>query len=205
MSDSRKFGGNAASRFFVFMGVCGAGKTTVARAVAGAVAGDFLEADNFHPPANVKAMSEGRPLTDDQRWPWLDLVCDAAVATDTGRPVMIACSALARRYRDFMRARLPGAIFIHLIGTAEIIRERMIRRNAHFMPPDMLESQFSILEPTDDEPDCHKVNVDGSQGAVITQAISICRRLIAAVPPEAPPGPTEATRGPKVSKEERPC
>ena len=189
MTDVREFGGTASSRFFVFMGVCGAGKSTVAEAVADALACDFLEADDLHPPENVKAMSEGRPLTDEQRWPWLEAVCRSALARNHELPVMIACSALARRYRDFIRERLPGVVFIHLHGTPDIIHQRMMRRPSHFMPPDLLESQLATLEPTLDEPDCHNLNIDGAQDAVIAQAISICGRHIVAMPQGAPAAP----------------
>ncbi len=192
MSDPRQLGDDTPTRFFVFMGVCGAGKTTVAQAVATAVSGVFLEADELHPPENLKAMSAGRPLTDQQRWPWLEAVCEAARASDAERPVMIACSALARRYRDFIRARLPNVIFIHLLGSAGIIRDRMLRRQAHFMPADMLESQLATLEPPEGEPDSYSLNIDGAQDAIAAQAIAICRRHMAALPQAAPRAPNQS-------------
>ena len=115
MSDPRKLGDSTPSRFFVFMGVCGAGKSTVARGRRRGDGGRLSSNPTrcIRPPTS-KAMAEGQPLTDAQRWPWLEAVCEAARASDADRPVTIACSALARRYRDFIRARLPGAIFIHL-------------------------------------------------------------------------------------------
>lgn len=164
------------------MGVCGVGKSTVGRAAAEATNGAFVEADTLHSADNVKAMSEGRPLTDAERWPWLESVCEAALACDRDRPVMIACSALARRYRDFIRAHLPGVVFIHLEGSNEIIRARMARRESHFMAPSMLDSQLSVLEATAGEPGCHSIDIDGPQDAVIGQAITICRRYVAAIP-----------------------
>lgn len=176
MFDTALSGDIRPSRFFVFMGVCGAGKTTVAQAVAEILSGVFLEADDLHPPENVKAMSDGRPLTDEQRWPWLQAVCDAALSADAGRMVMVACSALARRYRDFIRARLPNVIFVHLAGSPSIIRARMARRQAHFMPPTMLESQLATLEPPRDETDCYSLGIDADEDAVIEQAVAICRR-----------------------------
>jgi gluconokinase len=205
VSDPQKLGGSTPSRIFVFMGVCGAGKSTMAQIVAKAISGDFLESDALHPPANVAAMRQGRALTDAQRWPWLEAVCDVARASDAGRPVMIACSALARRYRDFIRVRLPGAIFIHLHGSPDVIRDRMLRRPEHFMPPDLLDSQLATLESPQGEPDSYSLNVDGARDAVIAQAISICRRHIAAMPQGAPPAPVVVTRSSKSPKEERPC
>jgi gluconokinase len=192
VSDTRQAGDIQPSRFFVFMGVCGAGKSTVAAAVAGALSGRFLEADDLHPPQNVKAMSEGRPLTDEERWPWLQAVCEAALElADHDRPVMIACSALARRYRDFIRARLPDVIFVHLVGSPGVIRTRMMRRQSHFMSPDMLESQLATLEAPRGEPDCHSLDVDRPQAVVIAQAVSMCRRHAAAASTETRSAPTQ--------------
>ena len=197
VSDPENLAGDVPSRFFVFMGVCGAGKSTIAEAVASAISGDFLDADDLHPAANVAAMSEGRPLGDADRWPWLEAVCAAALTVDPARPVAIACSALMRRYRDFMRARLSAAVFIHLHGSPVLIRERMTHRRSHFMSPAMLESQLAALEPPDDEPGCHNLNVDGPQDAVIAQAISICRRHIAATQQGAPKASTESKTKPE--------
>ncbi len=182
------------------MGVCGTGKSTVAAAAAEALSGAFVESDELHPPANVKAMSEGRPLTDAQRWPWLEAVCEAALAVDGERPVMIACSALARRYRDFIRARLPRVIFVHLHGTSDVIRGRMMRRPSHFMPPTLLESQLATLEPPEGESDSCSLNIDGARDAVIAQAISICRRHIAAMPQGAPGAPNESGTEPQIRR-----
>ena len=188
VSDVRNRDGQTSARFFVFMGVCGVGKSTVARAAAEALDGSFVEADDLHSAENVKAMTEGRPLTDEERWPWLDAVCAAALAAPADGPVMIACSALALRYRDFIRARLPGAVFNHLQGPAETIRARMSERQSHFMSPAMLDSQLFVLEPPEGEPLCHRLDVDRPQEEVVAQAISICRRYLAATPQGAQPG-----------------
>lgn len=191
-SATGNFDGSFPANIFVFMGVCGVGKSTLAHAAAAATDGVFLEADALHPQANVKAMSDGRPLTDQERWPWLEAVCGAALASAGDRPVMIACSALKRRYRDFMRARLPDPTFIHLRGSPQTIRARMADRQSHFMPPSLLESQIATLEATDGEPDCHTLKVDGALDAIAAQAIGICRRHIAATSQEAPSAPNES-------------
>ncbi|MCT7373775.1 gluconokinase [Chelativorans salis] len=189
MSDLDKIHDPAPSRFFVFMGVCGVGKSTVARAVADALSGTFIEGDALHSRENVKAMAEGRPLTDEERWPWLDAVCEAARSAPPSEPVTIACSALKKGYRDFMRAHLPEPIFLHLEGPEDVIRDRMARRQSHFMSPAMLASQLSILEPPSAGPACHILDVRVSQDEVIAQAISICRRHFPAAQPQgAMPG-----------------
>ena len=188
VSDLRTMDDGVPARYFVFMGVSGAGKSTVAEAVAAAIAGTFIEADALHPPTNVKAMAAGQPLTDADRWPWLAAVCEAARTSAPDRPVTIACSALARRYREFIRRRLRGAIFIHLRGPAEVIRARMARRKTHFMPAALLESQIAALEETADEGDCHGLDIDDTAAAIIAEATAICRRHAAGreVAPRAP-------------------
>ncbi len=177
---------DAPRRFFVVMGVCGVGKSTIAAAIAETIGGNMVESDALHSSENVEAMSNGRPLTDEQRWPWLHAVCDAALAHDAGEPVVIACSALARRYRDLIRQRLPGVVFVHLQGDEDLIRTRLRERGPHFMAPGMLDSQLSVLEPTDDEFDCHELDIAGPLDAVAAQAVSICGSHLEGRPAGAP-------------------
>lgn len=132
---------------FVVMGVSGSGKTSVAESLAAKTGGLYLDADDFHPPANKAKMAAGIPLTDDDRWGWLDTLnreLKSHAATD--RSVFLACSALRQVYRDRLKAGLPGVRFIYLKGSAELIRERMHARKDHFMPPALLESQLALLE-----------------------------------------------------------
>ena len=141
----------------VVMGVSGCGKSTVAGIVAGRLGWDLEEGDGLHPQANVDKMSAGIPLTDEDRWPWLDLVADwIREHTDSATPGVITCSALKRRYRD----RLAGdhVIFVHLAGTKEIIGRRLSARTDHFMPAGLLDSQMAALEPL--EPDENALVVD---------------------------------------------
>jgi gluconokinase len=134
----------------VIMGVAGTGKSTVAGLLADQLGWDLAEGDDLHPEANVAKMSSGVPLTDEDRWPWLDRIADwIHNQIDEGRPGIITCSALKRAYRDRMRA--PGVAFVHLDGTAEQIGARLSKRTDHFMPASMLESQLATLEPL--EPD----------------------------------------------------
>jgi carbohydrate kinase (thermoresistant glucokinase family) len=131
----------------VVMGVSGCGKSTVGAALAHALGWPFLDADDFHPPANVAKMAAGTPLTDDDRWPWLDRIVDAlrqTTAAASGNAVL-ACSALRESYRE--RLALAGVIrFVHLRGDHAIIAQRLAQRRHRYMPATLLASQFATLE-----------------------------------------------------------
>ncbi|KFB08181.1 gluconokinase [Nitratireductor basaltis] len=166
-------------RYIIFMGVCGVGKSTVAKAVADALPARFLEADGFHPRENVESMAAGRPLNDEQRWPWLSILCQAAVEEQakTGMAVTIACSALKRRYRDFMREKLGGeTLFIHLDADRDVIFERLTSRPGHFMPPALLDSQLADLEAPTGEAGCHRLDVSENRARVVERALVLCRQ-----------------------------
>lgn len=136
-------------RTVVVMGVSGSGKTAVGRELAACLGWRFRDADDFHPAANVERMSRGIALTDDDRGPWLDrlrdLVTDALAAG--GEPTVLACSALARRYRGRMGLGRAGVRLVFLDGPREVIRERIAARRDHFMPASLLDSQLAALEP----------------------------------------------------------
>lgn len=132
----------------VVMGVAGCGKSVVGSALATALGAGFVEGDRLHPDENVARMSAGIPLTDADRAGWLDAVgCAIAAETLAGRPVVAACSALKRRYRDVLRARVPSLVFLHLAIDPETARRRVLLRRSHFMPPSLVDSQFADLEP----------------------------------------------------------
>lgn len=132
---------------FVVMGVSGVGKTQVGLALAQALGARFVEGDDLHPEANRAKMAGGTPLVDEDRWPWLDVV--AATLAAGAPPVVGACSALRRRYRDRLRAGTPGLVMLHLSGDPALVGERLRARKGHFMPPALLRSQFDTLEPLD--------------------------------------------------------
>lgn len=140
-------------RALVVMGVCGAGKTEIGRRLAEALGWVFLDADDFHPPANVAKMRAGTPLTDADRWPWLDALAAALRDATAGRgDAVVACSALARRYRDRLGLPHPLIRLVHLDDATGVIRARMERRTGHFMPTTLLDGQLALLErPTADE------------------------------------------------------
>lgn len=129
------------------MGVSGSGKSTVAQMLACATGGDWLDADDFHLPENKAKLSAGIPLTDEDRWPWLDILNEKLhSAASPSKPFFLACSALKQKYRDRLVAGLPEARFVYLKGSRELIRSRLEQRRNHFMPASLLDSQFAILE-----------------------------------------------------------
>lgn len=131
----------------VVMGVSGSGKSTVGRALADAIGARFHDADDFHPPENVRKMKSGRPLDDRDREPWLAALSDA-VASWLARPGtdVLACSALKERYRRRLGVDNDRVRLVYLEGSAALIRSRMERRE-HFLLPELLESQFAELDP----------------------------------------------------------
>jgi len=142
------------SRPVAVMGVSGSGKTTVGAALADALGLRFVDGDALHPVANVAKMAAGIPLDDADREPWLDAI--GSVLAD--RPVVVACSALKRAYRDRLRAAAPRLELVFLDGDRELLAARMAARPGHFMPTSLLDSQLATLEPpTVDE---HPLTVD---------------------------------------------
>jgi gluconokinase len=157
----------------VIMGVAGAGKTTVGRRLAETIHADFVDADDFHPPANIEKMSHGLALSDDDRGPWLDALSRAIDEwLRTGRRVVLACSALKAKYRVALRRDPQRVLFVYLKVSPEVARERVARRAAHFMRGDLVENQFDTLE----EPG-GAIVVDGSQTPE-----DIIRRLLPLLP-----------------------
>ena len=155
----------------VFMGVSGCGKTTVAAILAGRLGWQFAEGDAMHPHSNIEKMEAGHPLTDEDRWPWLQKVAEwVDERLDARENGLITCSALKRSYRDVINRRGSGVMFVFLAGSKETIAARLAARHGHFMPSSLLDSQFADLEePASDEPE---IRVDvGPAPDVIAQGI----------------------------------
>lgn len=135
----------------IVMGVSGSGKTTLGRALAERMGGTFLDADDFHPEANVEKMRSGIALNDDDRAPWLaTLNGELRERCENDELVVLACSALKARYRDVLASGLPHLDWVFLDGDAGVIAARMAARSGHYMPPSLLASQLAALErPTD--------------------------------------------------------
>jgi carbohydrate kinase (thermoresistant glucokinase family) len=133
---------------WVVMGVSGCGKSEVGQRLARALGVRFLEGDAYHSASNVAKMAAGIPLDDDDRADWLrTLQGEIAAARARGEGLVLACSALKRRYRDLLRAADPELRFAHLSGPRELIAQRMLARTAHYMPASLLDSQLRDLEP----------------------------------------------------------
>ncbi|MGH9415990.1 MAG: gluconokinase [Terriglobales bacterium] len=141
---------SAAPQIILVMGVSGSGKTTVGRLLANRLGCAFLEGDTLHPAANITKMSNGIPLDDTDRAPWLAAIrqhLETARQARTG--LVVACSALKQRYRDFLAA--TGAVrWVYLYGSPELLRSRLEARHGHYMHVNMLASQLADLEPPRD-------------------------------------------------------
>lgn len=144
----------------IVMGVSGSGKTTVADELVARLGWGFAEGDSFHPAANVAKMHAGHPLDDEDRRPWLRaLASSIGDQEQAGRSTVVTCSALKRSYRDLLREGHPSVRFVHLAVPAPVLTGRLARRQGHYMPASLLESQLATLEPL--EPDEPGVTVDG--------------------------------------------
>ena len=155
----------------IVMGVAGSGKTSVGKALARRLGMPFRDADEFHPKANIDKMSAGIPLTDDDRWPWLDAIGKALAESD-GR-LIVACSALRRSYRDrLIAAAGRPVIFVWLDGSKETIAARMAHRKHHFMPPSLLDSQFATLEPPGPDELAVRVSIEPPLDQVVAAALA---------------------------------
>lgn len=136
----------------IIMGVCGVGKTSIGKALAERLNATYIEADEFHSEQNLVHMSQGIPLSDDMRLPWLIGLGDAAEAARETSSVVVACSALKRSYRDLLRLHIRRTQFVLLDGDRDVIAKRLAQRTDHFMSASLLDSQIATLEkPTDDE------------------------------------------------------
>lgn len=135
------------------MGVCGSGKSLIGAALARALEVDFVEGDEYHPAENVRRMSAGIPLTDDDRAGWLRaLALRLHEAKDAGTGLVMSCSALKKSYRDVLRGGGGELRFVFLRGSRALIAERLAGRAGHYMPAALLESQLATLEePSGDE------------------------------------------------------
>ncbi len=165
-------------RHIVVMGVSGSGKTTVARRLAAALDAMFIDADDLHPPENIAKMAAGIGLTDEDRWPWLATVAERlAEAEADGRPTVLACSALRRAYRDVLRRRLPSSsvVVVELDADPAVVRSRMASR-AHFMPPELLDSQLATLEPLELDEIGIRIDADQPLDAVVAAALAALGR-----------------------------
>lgn len=158
---------------FVMMGPCGCGKTTVGSALATRLGGVFMEGDSYHPEENRAKMSAGEPLTDDDRWPWLDLIStELQTHREVGTTVVLACSALKRSYRDRLRRADPHMLFVLLEGPKDLLLKRLTSRKDHFMPPALLDSQMEALETPGSDETAFTVDVALTPAQMVDQIVA---------------------------------
>lgn len=151
---------------YIVMGVCGVGKTSVSKDLADRIGARYVEADDFHPKENIEAMQNGVPLSDEMRIPWLHGLAKAVEAARQDGDVIVACSALKRKYRDIIRDQVRATRIIFLTGDRDLIARRLAARGSHFMPPSLLASQLETLEKPAASENVLEIDVAGSRGEV---------------------------------------
>jgi gluconokinase len=158
----------------IVMGVTGCGKTTVGALLAGRLNTAFLDGDDYHPKANVEKMASGTPLTDDDRWPWLDRLGEVIEQSVAERgSVVLACSALRRSYRDRLtNACAEAPLFIHLEGSRDLIHGRMAARRNHYMPVGLLDSQIETLEPIQPDENAVTMTIDAPADQIVARILA---------------------------------
>ena len=156
----------------IVMGVSGSGKSTIGEPLAQRLCWTFEDGDRFHPAANVAKMSAGHPLTDEDRWPWLQAIADEIDrACSAGERAVIACSALKRAYRDILVHGRDDVRIVFLDGTRQLIAARLAARKGHFMPAGLLESQFATLEPPAGEENPITVSIDATVEIIVDDIV----------------------------------
>jgi gluconokinase len=152
----------------VVMGISGVGKSVVGVQLAKRFDVPYVDADDFHPPANVDKMAAGVPLTDEDRWPWLRIV-GSWLREHDGSGGVVSCSALRRVYRDVLVDAAPRTTFLHLTGDTDLILSRMSERADHFMPVSLLQSQLQTLEPLQEGENGEAVDVTPPPVEIVEQ------------------------------------
>ena len=156
----------------VVMGVSGSGKSTIAEHLAARLGWRYVDGDLFHPPANVAKMSAGHPLTDEDRWPWLQAIADEIDRlAAAGSRAVVACSALKRTYRDILVHGREDVRIVYLDGTQDLIAKRLAARKGHFMPPGLLDSQFRTLEPPQPSERPVTISIDAAVEDIINDIV----------------------------------
>ena len=149
----------------VVMGVAGSGKSTVGELLGARLGWTYYEGDAFHSAANIEKMTNGIPLTDADRWPWLASIREEIRrCSEKGTNAVVACSALRGAYRSYLAENVPGVRFVHLHGDPALILERLRSRASHYMGEAMLESQLVSLETPED---AIRVDIVGSPEEIV--------------------------------------
>ena len=153
----------------IVFGVSGAGKTTIGKMLADQLGWTFYEADDFHPRASIEKMQSGRPLTDEDRWPWLErLHCQITSSISANENAVLACSALKRAYRERLRVS-ADVKFVFLRGDCALIENQLQGRRGHFMNPALLKSQFTDLEEPASDKDALTIELGRSPKKLVEE------------------------------------
>ena len=172
-------------RVVIVMGVSGCGKSTVGALLALRLRWEFEDADWFHPASNVDKMHSGIPLTDEDRWPWLDAVAAWIDKTRcSGGHDVIACSALKRRYRNVLIGDRSDVRLVYLKGDETLIARRIATRHEHFMPRSLLHSQFEALEEPGADENPIIVSIEPRPREIVAQILSALNMVERAQPPK---------------------
>src|SRR5664279_4790515 len=156
----------------IVMGVSGSGKSTIADKLAERLRWSYEDGDKFHPASNVAKMSAGHPLTDEDRWPWLQAIADEIDSVcKAGQHAVIACSALKRAYRDVLVHGRSDVRIVYLKGTQPLIAQRLAQRKDHFHAPGLLDSQFKTLEPPEAGENPITVSIDASVETIVDDIV----------------------------------
>jgi gluconokinase len=156
----------------IVMGVSGSGKSTIGEKLAEQLGWKYEDGDSFHPASNVAKMRAGQPLTDEDRWPWLQAIAsEIDRLCEAGQHGVIACSALKRAYRDVLVHGRSDVRIVFLDGTQALIADRLARRKDHFMPPGLLDSQFKTLEPPAADENPVTVSIDASVETIVEDIV----------------------------------
>ena len=156
----------------IFMGVSGSGKSTIAAEVAKHLGWPMIEGDDLHPPANIAKMSQGIPLNDDDRKPWLEAIAARIDSwRQSGTRGIVTCSSLKHAYRDILRSGHADVRFVYLEGSYELLLDRMQHRQRHFMPASLLKSQFDTLEPPGPE-EAIAVSINQPEEAIVDDVLA---------------------------------
>ena len=157
----------------IVMGVAGAGKSSVMRALAAKLRWPALEGDGLHPAPNVAKMAAGVPLTDDDRSPWLEAISKSIGEREAERSSsVVTCSALRRRYRDVLRRGHPSVWFVHLVAPGDVLASRITKRTGHYMPPELLTSQLETLEPLEADEPGSTIDATGSPAEIAERIVT---------------------------------
>jgi len=166
-----------ATTSIVVMGVSGSGKTSAAEELTRQLGWEYIEGDDLHPEANVAKMAAGHPLDDEDRWPWLRRIAEVIGAHEAaGTSLVLTCSALKGTYRDLLRDGHPSVWFAHVDVPREVLAERLSKREGHYMPPSLLDSQLATLEPLGEDEPGGVINGDGPLAETVADLLTDLER-----------------------------